>query len=205
MSFLKKLFGLAVFVAALAIAIGVTKFYSARQDRDENRNVSHSEDAPPPPPFPPHVVPDAPPPPDAPERRAAFSKAQLITLDREARKCHLTITIERDLESPAPERLWVWAYFFTPSARNAKASEHWSIEPQEVRRPFADGDRVVKNLTADCAWLAAPGVPAEGFYARLKLSTASKEAARVRPEEMSFDAAGATPVVVESGKRAKAR
>ena len=206
MSFLSKLAGVAVFVLALALALAVTHYYSP-QEKQEDAHVSDRDAAPPPPPPP--VLPGAPTDDDETESTTtpppATSKAQLITLDKETRKCHLTVTLERDLSGREPSRLWVGAYFFAPTAHGAKRPEHWSIEPIEVREPFAEGRRVVKHLSTDCAWLGSPGVPSEGFYARLKISADSAAAARSRPAEMSFDLAGAAPVVVEAGKRAKAR
>jgi hypothetical protein len=52
-----------------------------------------------------------------------------------------------------------------------------------------------------CEWCDAPET---GLYARVNVSTVSKEAARLRPQQLDYNIVTATPVVVQHAqKRAK--
>src|SRR4051812_8040313 len=60
------------------------------------------------------VAPVAPVAPAAPATNApVVFKTQLVTLDLASKKASVTLTLERGPTRPAPERVWVWAYFFT--------------------------------------------------------------------------------------------
>src|SRR3954467_3375004 len=95
---MKKLAGLLAFAVALACAILITQYYTTKP-------------APPAPP-PPDMPPVSAPPPSA--AAPVTFKPQLVTLDLASKKASVMLSLERDpASSAAPERVWVWAYFFT--------------------------------------------------------------------------------------------
>ncbi len=186
---LKKLAGVAAFLVGLVVAIAVTKFYTPSP-------------SPPPPPQPPPVAYDVPPPPPpAPSvpvqmEEPPFSyKTQLITLDFSGRKTHTRLALEASPTRSAPERVWVWTYFFVPGEQKI-----WAGDPVEVKRPFAGGKRASIVVDADCSWCIDPRAPSGGYYARVHVSTESAQAARSPSEEINYSITTAVPVVVE-GKR----
>jgi hypothetical protein len=177
---MKKLAGLLAFAVALALAILLTRYYSSR-------------------PAPPQPAP-APVPPapasDASAPAAVTFKTQLVTLDFAARKAHVTLNLERDPSRPAPEKVWVWAYFFTPDA----PGRYCAGDPVEVPRPFASGSRATINVEAPLADCPAPRSPSSTYYARVNVSAESAFAARLNEQRISYDASQASPVVVEGAQ-----
>jgi len=127
-------------------------------------------------------------------------RVQLITLERESQRAYTKLTLQRDEGETAPARVWVWTYFFTP---NDKARRSWSSDPIEVRDPFRDGSRrVTVTVNSSCHWCDDASAPAAGsgsssYYARVNVSTESKEAAALRDEQLNFDIINAAPVVVQ--------
>jgi len=176
---LKKFIGPAIFAVALAVALSLTKFYYYTPPRPAPRPAAHE----------PQPAPAA-------ERPAVFFRPRFVTLDFATRKGHLTLELERDRTRPAPDFLWVWAYFFAPGGGHYCAGE-----PVEVRRPFAAGDRVTVNVEAPAAGCAAPREPSQTFYARVNVSAESAFAARLPEPRVSYDITSATPVVVQNAPR----
>lgn len=175
-----KLVGLLVFVVVLVGAITLTRYYTS-----------------------PPVAPVAPAPPAAPPVEPSLTdapvvfKPQSVTLDFETRKSHTTVALERDATRAAPEKIWVWTYFFTSDGERA----YCSGEPVEVRQPFATGDRSTVTVSASAADCDAPRTPSGTFYARVNVSAESAFAARLSERQVSYDIASATPVVVENARR----
>ena len=183
MNFLKKLAGIIAFVAALAGAVVLTKYYGR------------------PAPAPVEVVTPAPPAPpgDASISESIVFKPQLVTLDFASKKSHTTLALERDHARPAPERVWVWTYFFTADAGGER--KYCAGEPVEVRQPFATGNRATVTVDAPANSCAAPRDPSATFYARVNVSTESSFAARLSEAKISYDVTSATPVVVQGVSR----
>ena len=177
---LKKIIGPAVFAAALAGALALTRFYYY---------------APTPTPLPAPAAYE-PAPAQAPEETRVYFKPRFVALDFATRKAHMSLELERDRARPAPDFLWVWAYYFTPGARGYCAGE-----PVEVRRPFAGGDRVTVNVEAALGDCAAPRTPSQTFYARVNVSAESPFAARLADSRVSYDITSATPAVVQNAPR----
>jgi hypothetical protein len=196
---MKKLAGLLAFAVALVGAILLTQYYTRRY-------------APPPPPPPP--PPAAPAPPaagagivttspssssytDARGNAPVTFKTHLATLDPAAGTATLALTLERDPASPAPARVWVWAYFFSPDA----PGRYCAGEPVELRKPFPGGsgrDNVNAGMTVPGC--PAPKNPSSTYYARVNVSAESAFAARLAENRISYDVSQASPVVLE-GKR----
>jgi hypothetical protein len=178
---MKKLAGLLAFAVALALAILLTKYYSSR----------------PAPPTPAPAVSSQPAPPaDAGNAPVTF-KTQLVTLDFAAKKAHVTLNLERDPARPAPERVWVWAYFFTSDA----PGRYCAGDPVEVRQPFAAGGRATVNVESPLGDCPAPRAPTSTYYARVNVSSESAFAARLGEQRISYDTTQASPAVVEGAQR----
>lgn len=183
-----KLAGLLVFVVVLVGAIALTRYYSSR---------------PAPPPATPATPASPASTPSAPSEGAreggapVVFKPRSITLDFEAGKSHTTLALERDATRPAPEKLWVWTYFFSPEGERT----YCAGEPVEVRRPFATGDSPTITATASAADCRAPSPALYALYARVNVSTESAFAARLSERQISYDTASATPVVLKNARR----
>jgi hypothetical protein len=189
---LKKLTGLLIFVLALVGAIALTRYYSSRQAQS---------------PVP--TAPERPVPPSAPDvisgpattNQPVTFKIVNAILDFETGKSHLTLELERDPARPAPEKLWVWAYFFA-SDRSGERS-YCSGEPVEVRSPFTTGGRETINVTASIPACPQPRTPSSTYYARVNISTESSFAARLSERQISYDISAATPVVAQGARPAR--
>ena len=183
---MKKLAGLLAFAVALACAVLLTKYYSTR---------------PAPPPSPPIAsqTPAAPPSSVSGARANApvTFKTQLVTLDFAARKSHVTLNLERDPARPAPETIWVWAYFFTPDA----PGRYCAADPVELRQPFAADAHATVNVEAPLGDCPAPRAPSSTYYARVNVSAESAFAARLNEHFISYDISQASPAVVEGAQR----
>ena len=138
-------------------------------------------------------------PPAAPASASVAVKPQLATLDLAAKKASVTLALE--LNQPAtsaPERVWVWAYFFTQDA----AGKYCEGGPVEVKQPFDAGStraRVTVELpVANCP---APRTASTNFYARVNVSTESSFAARLPEQRISYDITQASPVILQGRLR----
>ncbi len=178
---LKKIIGPVVFVAALAGALALTRVYYHAPPTPATYDppaATHEPAA--------RVAQQAP----------VYFKPRLATLDFATRKSYVTLDLERDRSRPAPDFLWVWAYYFKPGRRGYCAGQ-----PVELRRPFAAGDRVTVNVEAALADCPEPREPSQTFYARVNVSSESAFAARLAESRINYDISSATPVVVQSAPR----
>ncbi|HKG13503.1 MAG TPA: hypothetical protein VKB12_09185 [Pyrinomonadaceae bacterium] len=179
---MKKLAGLLAFAVALAGAILVTQYYTAK----------------PKPPAPPLVAPAPPaPPPPADVNTAVFLETKFVTLDLASKKASVTLSLERSPASPAPERVWVWAYFFTQET----AGKYCEGGPVEVKRPFDSGSRARVTVELPVANCPAPRTPSTTFYARVNVSSESSFAARLVEQRISYDITQASPVMLRGARR----
>lgn len=142
---------------------------------------------------------------DAPLYRspAAFQlvdyKVRLVSLDFINQKSYTTLTLKRDADGPAPERIWVYTYFSTPVVSLHRA---WPSAPVEILEPFADGDEVSLTAAAACQWCTDPGVPRSDFYANVGVSTVSGEDAK-RLAQMRTDIEMLTSVLVQVDQKSR--
>lgn len=192
MNFLKKLTGLLVFAVAVAGAVAVSKYFS------KPRPAVAVETPPPPVLTTPQIMPadsrllsEKSPPPAGVQAAQVFFKAQLVTLDFTTKKSHVTLELERDRARHAPEVVWAWVSFFSPEDGGRCAGE-----PVEVRRPFARGDRATVVVEADASDCGRPRSPSATIYARINVSAASSDSARLQDSQLFDDLSKATPVVV---------
>jgi hypothetical protein len=180
---MKKLAGLLAFAVALACAILITQYYSSSKKTPQ-----------PPPDMPPVSAPPAPPAPPPSAAAPVTSKPQLITLDLASKKASVVLTLERDPASAsAPERVWVWAYFFTQES----PGRYCSGEPVEVKRPFDSGAHARVTVELPVSGCPAPRTASTTFYARVNVSTESAFAARLTEQRISYDISQASPVTLK--------
>ncbi len=185
MNFLKKLAGILVFVAALAGAVVLTKHYG----RPEPLEVKTDTPAPPGVNMNTSVT-------TTPAAAAPVTfKPQFITLDFARRKSYTTVILERDPSRPAPQKVWVWTYFFTTKAGSER--KYCADEPVEVRWPSADSTRETVMVEAPLSSCAAPRDASATFYGRVNVSAESAFAARLSESKISYDLSSATPVLVQ--------
>ncbi|MFL6283322.1 MAG: hypothetical protein ACJ74Q_09300 [Pyrinomonadaceae bacterium] len=183
---MKKLAGLLAFAVALACAILITQYYSSSKKTPQ---------AQPPPDMPPvsavHAPPAAPPPSTA---APVTFKPQLITLDLASKKASATLVLERDpAATSAPERVWVWAYFFTQES----PGRYCSGEPVEVKKPFDSGAHARVTVELPVTGCPTPRTASTTFYARVNVSTESAFAARLTEQRISYDISQASPVTLK--------
>lgn len=176
MNVLRKLASPLVFVLALTAAFGLSGLFAARPPVR--------------PTAPPAVVEAAPPRPVGPA--GVNFRTRLVTLDFAARQGHVTLELERAPAQPAPERLWVWAEFYSPRGGCAG-------ETVELRRPFARGDRETFVVEMDASRCARPTADAPNYYARVSVSAESGPDALAAAEDSSLTAT--VPVVVQHARR----
>ena len=183
---MKKLAGLLAFAVALAGAILITQYYTAR---------------PKPPVTPAPVAPAPPAQPAAPTTGANVSpnfSIQQATLNLSSKKASVTLSLERAPASAAPERVWVWAYFFTQEA----AGKYCEGGPVEVKNPFGTaGARARVSVELPVANCPAPRTPSTTFYARVNVSSESSFAARLGEQRISYDITQASPVVLQGARK----
>jgi hypothetical protein len=187
MNALKKLIGLLVFVAALAGAFALSRYFSGPRPapvKDEGRD--------------PQVIrPELPPPPAGPAPPVRF-KPQLVVLDLSDGKSYVTLELEQGAAESAPERLWVWADFF--SVEGALRTRCAGV-PVEVRRPFMRGRRTTVVVEIPARGCDATRAPSATYYARVNVSAESAEAAARPPGDPDdYDITKATPVVVQRAR-----
>lgn len=183
MNFFRTLTGIIVFVAALAGAVVLTKYYGRPEpakvetddpaSREANMNAASS------------ATPAAPAP--------VTFKPQLVTLDFASKKSHTTVLLERDPTGPAPQKVWVWTYFFKAEGER----KYCAAEPVEVRWPSTESRSERITVEAPAASCAEPRDASTTFYARVNVSTESAFAARLSESKISYDLTSATPVVVQ--------
>ena len=94
--------------------------------------------------------------------------------------------------------MWVWAYFVNPRV-NAHGS--WSDEPIAVTPAFSNGDTATIVARGPFHWAtmgyttpAGDRLPRRGYFARVRVSAASLDDARVHSSSRVYDTTGAVAV-----------
>ena len=130
----------------------------------------------------------------------ASFRVQLVSLDFEARKSYTTLTLDRDLDQPVPESVWVRTYFFRPG----EARAGWSTEAVELQHPFRNGNTITLTAVAQCRLCDQALASANGYYARVQISVPSGKDVLTRDELTDDDLKTAFPVLVQN-KRGSSR
>lgn len=186
MNALKKLTGLLVFVAALAGAFALSRYVSGPRPAVQ-------EDSPPR-----AVPPGLPQSPSGPAPPPVRFQPRLVVLDLSGGKSYVTLELEQGAADPAPERLWVWADFF--SVEGVLRSRCAGV-PVEVRQPFMRGRRTTVVVEIPARGCDATRATTITYYARVNVSAESAEAAARPPGDPdSYDITKATPVVVQGAR-----
>ena len=186
---MKKLAGLLTFAVALACAILITRYYTAKT-------------TPPAPPTPP-VAPAPPQPAATPAEASApvafvVFKAHLATLNFSSKKASVSVSLERGPSSPVPASVWVWAYFFTEET----AGKYCEGGPVEVKNPFgANLTRARVTVELPVANCPTPRTPSTTFYTRVNVSSESSFAARLPEQRITYDITQASPVLVQGARK----
>lgn len=187
MNALKKLTGLLVFVAALAGAFALSRYFSGPRPAKKEATVD------------PQVIrPELPRPAAAPAPPPVRFKPRLVLLDFSGRKSYVTLELELGPADLVPERVWVWADFFSVEGVLRGRCAGGAVE---VPQPFARGRRTTVVVEIPAHTCAPPRAPAATFYARVNVSAESAEAAARIPGGLnSFHIEEATPVVVQGAR-----
>jgi len=183
---MKKLAGLLAFGVALACAILITQYYKKPAPPP----------APPPPPVP--AVTQVPPaPPTTGANVPVTFKTQLVTLDFSLKRAGMTLLLERNPSASTPERVWVWAYFFTQES----PGKYCEGGPVEVKKPFDASGRASVTVALPVTNCPTPKTPSTTYYARVNVSTESAFAARLPEQRISYDITQASPVTLQGTRK----
>jgi hypothetical protein len=117
---------------------------------------------------------------------------QLVSLDREHRRSYTRLKLWLT-HYPAPDKIWVSTYFFTPDDATRRI---WWSAPVELRHPFADNNVVTLNVATPCDWCGDAYAPRSGIFARVRIST-DEEVTPLPEYDHFFDITTAVPVVVQ--------
>lgn len=118
--------------------------------------------------------------------------AERVELDHRSGEMLVSGVLIRSPKTPKPERVWLWPYFTNPAFDPAGS---WSDQPMAVDSPFATSDTARVQVRGPFHWHNLSGLPRDGFYARVNLSTDSA-AARLPTAERTYSTDGALPVQV---------
>jgi hypothetical protein len=129
--------------------------------------------------------------------------ARFVMLDFEHRKSYTTLELARNPHQPAPDKLHVWTYFFTPEG--AARREIWSAAPVELTRPFDASDTARLHVEAACTFCNDSQAPRSGYYARVYLTTDARPPINPGANDFDFDIMTATHVLVQAATAAERR
>jgi hypothetical protein len=125
------------------------------------------------------------------EEALSYEVESCIVLDLSHHATYTRLKIKWNGNGPAPEKIWVWTYFFAEDSKG----KIWASEPIEINNPFADGNTANIVAKASNGWYSKASTKLN-FYARVNVSTVSSEDARFRPERASTDIRGASSVLI---------
>jgi hypothetical protein len=121
-------------------------------------------------------------------------RVHLVSLDFNTQTSYTTLTLKREGNNPAPDKLWVNTTFFVPEW----PGERWSNGAVEIREPFANGrNEATPTVVAGFPWRDDASVLRAGYYAIVTVSTVSADDAARRAEQTAADIKTAAPVLVQ--------
>jgi hypothetical protein len=115
-----------------------------------------------------------------------------VSLDFINQKSYTELTLKRQPDQPAPEKLWVTTYYFSPDRASGR---RWTSQT-EISRPFAKGDQIELVTTASCDLCSSSDTPRVGYFARVYISTEYADNYYPPDARFNHDITTAMPVVV---------
>jgi hypothetical protein len=114
-----------------------------------------------------------------------------VSLDFVNKKSYTVLTLKRQPGQPAPERLWVTTFFFSPDYPGGV----WTSKA-EIPQPFAQSDETNFIATAFCGLSLHSDTPRAGYFARVYISTEETDNSYTPDAQFNRDIRSAFPVVV---------
>jgi hypothetical protein len=114
-----------------------------------------------------------------------------VSLDFINKKSYTQLTITRQPGQPAPEKLLVTTFFFSPDYPGGV----WTSKA-EILQPFAQSDQIDFVATAFCGLSLHSDMPRAGYFARVYVSTGDADNYYPPDVQFSRDIRTAFPVVV---------
>jgi hypothetical protein len=114
-----------------------------------------------------------------------------VSLDFVNKKSYTVLTLKHQPGQPAPEKLRVTTFFFSPDYPGGV----WTSKA-EIPQPFAQSDETDLVATAFCGLSLHSDTPRAGYFARVYVSTADADNSYPPDAQFSRDIRTAFPVVV---------
>jgi hypothetical protein len=124
-----------------------------------------------------------------------------VSVDYATEQSNVTLTLHH-VAGPVPKFVWVWVYFINPGLSGHHGNQgRWSGEPVKIDAPFREGSPATVTVQARCSWCDDPELPKIGYYAKVRVSTVSKEDASFHAPSRDYSKVGAlwVPSGVASG------
>lgn len=115
-----------------------------------------------------------------------------VSLDFLNNKSYTQLTLERQPGQPAPEKLWVTTYYFSPESAHGRG---WTTTT-EIPQPFAQRDKIELITASSCDLYSSSATPVGGYFARVYVSTKYTDESYLPDAQFNRDITTATPVVV---------
>ena len=121
-------------------------------------------------------------------------RVQQISLDYNRGRSYTQLSLFRQQDQPAPEKVWVMTTFFSPDSPRA---ESWSISTA-ISQPFANGNGQSFVVTGE--WNLPPLLesdkPGAGYFARIYVSSEFQGKFSEADYQTKGDVTDAIPVVI---------
>jgi hypothetical protein len=126
------------------------------------------------------------------ERQPVTHQVRQVSLDYINQKSYTELRLFRQLDQPAPDKVWVITTYFSPDSARA---EDWTTTT-EIHQPFARGNGQVFVATAE--WDLPPALhkPGAGYFARVYVSSEYQGHFYEPDYATNNDIARAVPVVI---------
>ena len=173
-----KAIRMTVFLVALVVALTITKLVQIRLQVLSPASIEHVVQPP------------------AGTATPVVYKVQQSSIDFSTRQSYLNLRLERAPGEAEPERLWVWAYYFSPD----EPGRSWAGQPVEIRSPFANsagGASTTVNITGLCPVCDRLPQGKKAYYTRVQISTESAASVYLPEATRDLDISMATPVLLQ--------
>lgn len=115
-----------------------------------------------------------------------------VLLDFTNQKSYTEVTLKLQHGQPAPEKLWVTTYYFSPDYASGRG---WTSQT-EINQPFAKGDRINLVTASSCDLCSSSDTHRVGYFARVYVSTEYADKSSSPDAPLNRDITTATPVVI---------